>query len=82
MSLNMSKGIAVATAILTISFVAVEGMTTIVNLTLGISRSFLQLFLAYLGFGYWSLVIGHILYDILKTFWICLIKRSSYVEML
>lgn len=34
MSLNISKGIAVATAILTISFVAVEGMTTLVNLTL------------------------------------------------
>ncbi len=34
MTLNMSKGIAVATAILTISFVVTPGMTTLVNLTL------------------------------------------------
>jgi len=34
MALNTSKGIAVATAILTISFFNIEGMTTLVNLTL------------------------------------------------
>lgn len=48
----------------------------ILNVVLGIVRGFLQVFLAYFGFGFWSLVIGTIAREILYTICLLIIAGS------
>lgn len=49
----------------------------IINLVLGIVRGIFQLLLAYLGFGYWSLVIGGVFFEVSLTIYFLLKEKIN-----